>query len=78
MKDNKISAGDVVQINPDHDLHFGGCFMVVTEVRNWGLIGYVKPPGTSGLAYYRVPFINRTVVPPSFTYIGRADWRTDP
>lgn len=45
----------VVQINPGYDPAFGGALMVVTETKDWGVIGYVTMPGrpTSSLAYYR-------------------------
>jgi len=49
------AVGDVVQIDPAHDEKFGGCFMLVEEVKGWGLVGFVQVPG-SGRAYYRVPY----------------------
>jgi len=61
------TVGDVVQIDPAHDLRFGGCFMVITEVRNWGYIGYFSIPGETGLAYYRVRFDDCHP-------IGKAEW----
>ncbi len=38
-----VQVGDVVQIDPEHDPRFGGCLMVVTELKPaWnGLVGYV-------------------------------------
>ncbi len=42
---------DIVQINPETPT-FGGCFLVVTEVKDWGVMGYVSIPG-GGEAYYR-------------------------
>jgi len=57
----------VVQINPDHDERFGGCFMVVTEPKPWGAQGYVQIPGSKGLAYYRCPS-------EAFVIIGPAVW----
>ncbi len=55
---SEIAVGDVVQITPEEDENFGGCFMVVSEVKSWGLQGYCKVPGSQndGVAYYRVPF----------------------
>lgn len=50
-----LKAGDVVQIDPDYDEVFGGCFMVVTEPKSWGAMGYFSAPGEKGLAYYRCP-----------------------
>lgn len=62
----EIAIGDVVQIDPAHDEVFGSCFLVVTEVKSWGVQGYVKVPG-GGDAYYRVAF-NKIVL------IGIAIW----
>jgi hypothetical protein len=50
-----IKVGDVVQINPEHDERFGACFLVVTELKSWGVQGYARVPG-GGDAYYRVPY----------------------
>lgn len=69
-----LAAGDVVQIDPAHDKTFGGCFMVVTEVKGWGAQGYVQVPGGAadasrnvGLAYYRCPTA-------AMKRIGRGHW----
>jgi hypothetical protein len=55
---NTAQVGDVVQIDPDHDTAFGGCLLTVTEVKSWGVQGFVRVPGrpNAGNAYYRVPF----------------------
>ena len=43
----------VVQLNErTENKSFIACFMVVTEVKTWGVIGYVTIPG-KGAAYYR-------------------------
>ena len=42
---------DVVQIMPPNS--WDGCFMVVTESKDWGVQGYVQIPESDGLAYYR-------------------------
>lgn len=53
------SIGDVVQLDPENcrNKMFGGCFMVVTEVKAWGAQGYVQALGENGerggQAYYR-------------------------
>lgn len=66
-QDERIEIGSVVQINAEHDPCFGACFMVVTEVKSWGVQGYVKVPGADGGdAYYRVAF-------DKVAYIGRAE-----
>jgi len=65
-----IRVHDVVQIDPEHDPVFGACFLLVTEVRPWGVIGYVQVPGLGdkgGDAYYRVPF-------EKVAWIGPAEW----
>lgn len=67
-KDERIEIGSVVQIDPEHDDRFGACFMVVTELKSWGVQGYVKVPGADGGdAYYRVDF-NKVA------YIGPSEW----
>jgi len=69
-KMDEYKSGDVVQIDPCHDKAFGGAFMVVTEVRDWGLIGYFpipEKPGPPGQAYYRVSWGN-------FEKIGLSVW----
>lgn len=62
-----MKKGDVVQIDPSHDETFGGCFMVVTEVKSWGCQGYVQVPGQEGVAYYRCA--NEDQV-----FVGEAKW----
>ena len=61
-----LAPGDVVQIDPEHDERFGGCFMQITEPKSWGAQGFVRVPG-GGNAYYRVPAN-------AMTRIGRAEW----
>lgn len=36
-----LKPGDVIQIDPLHDPMFGGAFLIVTEVKSWGVKGYV-------------------------------------
>lgn len=50
-----LNVGDVVQIDPAHDPVFAACLLVVTELKPWGVQGYVRIPG-SGDAFYRAPF----------------------
>ena len=61
-----VAVGDVVQIRPNERENFGGCFMVVEEVKSWGLMGYCQVPA-GGVAYYRVRA-------PDYYRIGRAEW----
>lgn len=54
-----IEIGSIVQLNPEttSNKSFGGCMLVVTEVKAWGVQGYVQGLGTreelGGQAYYR-------------------------
>lgn len=58
MKNWKV--GDILQIDVEHDEVFGGCLMIVTEVKSWGAQGYFQIPANSDvkLAYYRVKYEN--------------------
>lgn len=58
--------GDILQIDPEHDHIFGGCFMLVTEPKEWGAQGFFDVPG-EGKAFYRVDHENATRV-------GFAEW----
>ncbi len=64
-----LKINDVVQIDPAHDPEmFGGCLMVVTEVKTWGLQGYVQIPGKKlAQAFYRV-------ADGKYAWVGRAVW----
>lgn len=63
-----IVPGDIVQIDPEHNDLFGGCFMVVSEVKPWGVQGYVTiPKDGPRQAYYRVPR-------GKFEVVGHAVW----
>ncbi|MGH9146680.1 MAG: hypothetical protein ACRD1Q_08225 [Vicinamibacterales bacterium] len=53
MGPESIEVGDVVQIDPTLDGRFGGCFLLVTKVRSWGVAGYVVMPG-KGAVYHRI------------------------
>lgn len=50
-----LFVGEIVQLNPENTKNemFQDCLMVVTEVKSWGVQGYVPAPGQAGLAYYR-------------------------
>lgn len=72
MKPTELEAGDVVQLSPDaRNPLFGGCFMTVTEPKEWGAQGYVQALGENGQpggqAYYRARF-------EEMEYVGRAEW----
>jgi hypothetical protein len=65
-----IQVGDVVQLAPG-DHAFSYCFVTVTEVKTWGIQGFVAiPTGRGempGQAYTRVKWADMTKV-------GKADW----
>jgi hypothetical protein len=48
-----MNIGDIVQVNPDKEM-FGACLVVVTEVKSWGIQGYVQNAGVAGQAYIRL------------------------
>jgi hypothetical protein len=48
-----LAVGDIVQIDPDRH-HWAAALVVVTEVREWGVQGYVAVP-QQGLAFIRLP-----------------------
>lgn len=72
MEKRDLKPNDIVQIDPAHDVVFGGCFMVVTEPKPWGAQGACIGPGYNGLggtgiAYYRCKFEN-------MEFVGHAEW----
>lgn len=48
-----IEIHDIVQVNPAYEV-FGGCLVVVTEVKSWGIQGYVQSAGVPGQQYIRL------------------------
>jgi|GEM_PF-1508673 len=56
---HKMTKNDIAQLNPNttRNQMFAGCFMTVTEIRPWGVQGYVQALGRNGKpggqAYYR-------------------------
>lgn len=69
----KLEVGDVVQLDPalTENPMFQGCMLVVSEVKEWGIQGYVQSLGADGKmggqAYYRAKT-------GTFEYVGRAVW----
>ena len=53
--DDIIREGDIVQVRPDMET-FGGCMVVVTEIKSWGVQGYVQSAGVPGQQYIRLKF----------------------
>lgn len=50
-----ILVNDIVQITENGQEGWVGALLVVSEVRQWGILGYTKIP-LQGDAYLRVPF----------------------
>lgn len=44
---------DIVQVDPEMR-DFGGCLVVVTEVKPWGVQGYVQSAGAERQVYIRL------------------------
>ena len=72
-KKKLCDVGSIVQLNPGtvKNIAFTGTFMVVTEVKDWGVMGYVQSLGTrdktGGQAYYRAEW-------DEFELCGKAEW----
>jgi len=45
--------GSIVQVNPEREV-FGACMVVVTEIKGWGIQGYVQSAGVDGQQYIRL------------------------
>lgn len=65
MKDWNV--GDVIQVDPNFEARFAGAMLVVTEVYDWGVQGFVQIP-VQGQAFYRLPWENGEKV-------GTAPWQ---
>jgi len=48
----ELKKGDIIQITNDDDKWFP-CLLIVDEVKNWGVQGYISIP-LQGAAYYRI------------------------
>lgn len=55
MTQDEIKVGDIVQVNPDKEM-FGACMVVVTELKSFGIQGYVQSAGVNGQQYIRLKF----------------------
>lgn len=69
MKDDRIKVGSIVQIDPAYDPAFGACLLTVTEMKSFGVMGFVRVPERPEAveAYYRVAFEH-------IAYIGESEW----
>lgn len=66
-----VEVNDIVQLDPMKTANpaFRACLMIVTEVKKWGVQGYVQvPTDGAGQAYYRAE--NGTFEPTG----GKAVW----
>ena len=63
MIQQRLEVGEIVQLSPEtcRNKMFGGCLMVVSELKAWGAQGYVQALGTDeargGQAYYRAQWL---------------------
>jgi len=55
MIPRNMEVGEIVQVDPAKEV-FGGCLVVVTEPKAWGIQGYVQNAGSDGQAYIRLKF----------------------
>ena len=63
MKDERIVTGSVVQVN-DSCGNFSYCLVLVTDIRDWGILGGVQIPG-QGFAFVRLKW-------EQVVYVGQA------
>lgn len=68
----ELEKGDLVQLSPDvGNPAFAYCFMIVTEPKSFGAMGYIQSLGTreghGGQAYYRAKFSEMVKV-------GKSHW----
>jgi hypothetical protein len=63
-----IEKGDIVQINPD-EKSFGGCLVIVDEVKAWGVLGYVPYGRAQCSNVFYCQHLNGT-----FELVGKAKW----
>ena len=62
-----IEVGSIVQVNPEVEV-FGACMVVVTELKPWGVQGYVQSAGVPGQQY--IPLKTDQIEPTG----GKAVW----
>lgn len=74
MIDPRIKEGSVVQIDPEFQVNpaFRACMMTVSELKSWGVQGYVQALGDTrekggGQAYIRCKWNE-------IAYVGEAVW----
>lgn len=71
MDKMELKPGDVVQLAPEGDHAFWGCFMMITEPKSWGAQGFICMPEkrgeVPGSAYFRAKW-------EQMEFVGRAAW----
>lgn len=50
----QVTVNEIVQVVPEHD--WAGTLMVVTEVKDWGIVCYTQMPNSEGQAYIRLTY----------------------
>lgn len=71
-----LKTGDVVQLNPAacRRPEFGGCMMVISELKKFGAEGYIQSLGENGamggVAFYRANW-------DEMEFVGHAVWVID-
>lgn len=73
-----VVVGTVLQLSPESESVqpcFRGCFLVVTEVKSWGVQGYIPGVGASfeesgGLFFLRPQWAD-------LEFVGEAVWRPE-
>lgn len=68
-----IGVGDVVQITPSADRFYAGCLLVVTEIKSFGVQGYIQQPGENGGFVYCRPRWENIVRIGKAVYIQSSD-----
>ena len=70
----KHEVGDIFQINPEKNKRYGGCFIVATEIKEWGIQGYLcmdipdeNVVRFKGLAFFRPKW-------DEIEFVGKAKW----
>lgn len=70
----ELKEGDIVQLDPNQTSHaaFNGCFLVISEIYDWGVQGYIQNIGVTldemgGQIYYRANH-------GTYQKVGKAVW----
>ncbi len=75
-KDTIIKVNDVVQLNPKTTGAFAGCFMIISEIKYDGAMGFVQIPGDKekrGQAFFRARFEDMELIGTSMWSIKEYD-----